>query len=39
VFDEKQSVDVLMFTPEDIERYGKSPAIVIEPAVRDGKVV
>ena len=32
-------VDVVVVTPEDIERYGDSPYLVIQPALRDGKVV
>ncbi len=31
--------DVIVVTPEDIERYGKCPALVIEPALREGKVI
>lgn len=34
-----QAVDVVVITPEDIERYRSSPALVIEPALREGKVV
>jgi len=34
-----QAVDIIVVTPEDIERYGKCPALVIEPALREGKVV
>jgi predicted nucleotidyltransferase len=34
-----EAVDVVVVTPEDVERYGKSPALVIAPALRDGKVV
>jgi len=34
-----QAVDVVVVTPEDIERYKDSFALVIEPALRDGKVV
>jgi len=34
-----QAVDVVVVAPEDIERYGKCPALVIEPALREGKVV
>lgn len=33
------AVDIIVATPEDIERYGKSPALVYEPALREGKVV
>lgn len=32
-------VDIIAVTPEDIERYGYSPALVIEPALREGKVL
>lgn len=31
--------DVIVVTPEDIERYGQCPALVIEPALREGKVI
>jgi predicted nucleotidyltransferase len=34
-----QAVDVVVVTPEDIERYKDSFALVIEPALREGKVV
>jgi predicted nucleotidyltransferase len=34
-----QAVDVVVVTPEDIERYKDSFAVVIEPAWREGKVV
>lgn len=34
-----RAVDVVVVTPEDIERYGDSTALVIEPALREGKVV
>jgi predicted nucleotidyltransferase len=34
-----QAVDVVVVTPEDIERYKNSPAVVIEPALREGKVL
>lgn len=33
------AVDVVVVTPEDVERYGDSPALVIKPALQDGKVV
>ena len=33
------AVDVVVVTPEDVERYGDSPYLVIHPALRDGKVV
>lgn len=32
-------VDVVVVTPEDVRRFGKSPALVIEPALREGRVV
>jgi uncharacterized protein len=31
-----RSVDVVVVTPEDIERFGDSPALVIEAALREG---
>ena len=34
-----QAVDLVVVTPEDIERYGHSPALVLEPALREGKVI
>jgi uncharacterized protein len=33
------SVDVVLITPDDVERYGDSPCLVIYPALREGKVV
>jgi len=33
------AVDVIVATPEDIARYGKCPALVYEPALREGRVV
>ena len=32
-------VDVVVVTPEDVRRYGESPALVIEPALREGRIV
>jgi predicted nucleotidyltransferase len=32
-------VDVIVVTPEEVERYGNSDCLVIYPAVREGKVV
>jgi predicted nucleotidyltransferase len=32
-------VDVVVATPSDLERYGSSPAMVLEPALREGRVV
>ncbi len=34
-----QAVDVVVVTPEDVERYRDSFAVVIYPALREGKVV
>ena len=34
-----QAVDVIVVTPEDVERYKDSYALVIYPALREGKVV
>lgn len=34
-----QSVDLIVATPEDLERYGQAPALVYEPALREGKVI
>ncbi len=33
------AVDVVVVTPEDIERYGDNHALVIKPALQEGKVV
>jgi len=34
-----QAVDVVVVTPQDIERYKDVPALIIEPALREGKVI
>ena len=34
-----QAVDVIVVTPEDVERYKDSFALVIYPALKEGKVV
>lgn len=34
-----RAVDIVVVTPEDIERYGRSPALVIEPALREGRTL
>ncbi len=34
-----QAVDVVVVTPEDIERYRTCHALIIEPALQEGKVV
>lgn len=33
------AVDAVVVTPEDLERYGDNPALVIYPALAEGKVV
>ncbi len=33
------AVDALVVTPEEVERYGDSPYLVIYPALREGRVV
>jgi len=38
LFGVDQAVDVIVATPEDIERYRDSPALVIYPALREGRV-
>jgi predicted nucleotidyltransferase len=32
-------VDVVVVTPDDVERYGSALGLIIEPALREGKVV
>jgi predicted nucleotidyltransferase len=34
-----QAVDVVVVTPDDIERYRNTHALIIAPALREGKVV
>jgi predicted nucleotidyltransferase len=34
-----QAVDVVVVTPEDVDRYRESPALVIAPALREGRVI
>lgn len=33
------AVDVVVVTPEDITRYGGNPALILEPALREGIVL
>ena len=33
------AVDLVVATPEDIERFGNSPALVFESALREGRVI
>ena len=32
-------VDVVVVTPEDVDRYGESHALIVGPALREGSVV
>lgn len=32
-------VDIVVATPEDVERYRRSPATVIAPALKEGKLI
>jgi len=32
-------VDVVVVRPEDIKRYGNCTALIIEPALREGKLL
>lgn len=34
-----QAVDVVVVTPEDVERYGNEHALIIAPALEEGEVV
>jgi len=34
-----EAVDVIVVTPEDIERYRDNPALLIAPALEHGKVI
>jgi predicted nucleotidyltransferase len=34
-----QAVDIIVATPEDLERYGESPALVYRSALKEGKEV
>ena len=35
----EEAVDIVVVTPEDVERYHNSHALVIAPALKEGKVV
>ena len=35
----RQAVDVVVVTPEDIERYRNASCLVIEPVLREGKII
>jgi len=35
----KYPVDVIVATPEDLERYGNSHALIYKPALREGRVI
>ena len=34
-----EAVDIIVVTPEEVERYRDTPCLVIYPALREGKVV
>jgi len=34
-----QAVDVIVVTPEDVERYRNAIGLIIEPALKEGRVV
>lgn len=34
-----QAVDIVVLTPEDVQRYRHSPAMVVEPALREGRTI
>jgi predicted nucleotidyltransferase len=34
-----QAVDVIVVTAEDVERYGNVPALIISPAIREGREI
>jgi len=34
-----QAVDIILVTPEQVEKYGKTHCLVIAPALREGKEV
>lgn len=33
------AVDVIVVTPEDVERYRENDALIVAPALREGKVI
>ncbi len=35
----RMAVDVIVVTPEDVERYKDSHALIIKPALQEGKVI
>jgi hypothetical protein len=34
-----QAVDIVVVTPEDVAQYRHSPALVIHPALEEGRIV
>ncbi len=34
-----QAVDIIVVTPDDIKRYGNAHALVLKPALQEGKVI
>lgn len=39
LFGVDQAVDIVVTTPEDLERYGDAIGLVYRPALREGKVI
>jgi len=39
LFGVRQAVDIVVVTPEDVERFQDSLALVLRPALREGRVV
>ena len=35
----RMAVDVIVVTPEDVERYKDSHALIIKPALQEGRVI
>ena len=35
----RAAVDVIVVTPDDVERYGEDHALIIKPALREGQIV
>ncbi len=34
-----EAVDAIVVTPEDVDRYGDNPALIIAPALQEGKII
>jgi predicted nucleotidyltransferase len=39
LYDAEAAVDIVLATPEEVERYRDTPCLVICPAMREGKLV